>query len=241
MSASVNGTAEYDQASGGTASVTITSNPGDVVAIFTVNSTSGSSYPSAITDSNSAALQNCVSGNQDFGTYGSQYAAAGETSVAGIFWGVTEVSGSNVITVTFSASHSGQAIVVADCTDIANIGPVVSNIIFYNSATESWTVAGGSGSDSVGTVPALLVAAAIPSGPANWTTGSGWAKNSLTGTQNYLVESQYVTAAGTYDATATPSVAVSGYFMQLALAQAGGVPSNVFPLMYNRRNVLYFI
>lgn len=219
--------------SGTTSLAIVPSNAGDVLLILVKsNGGGGSPYLTSISDSQSLTWTSVL------GTFGGTSAYWLDTTGGRYYqayWAVATATTSDMVTIAFNGgTPSGLFFQVADCVGVVTTAPILTNIYNYQASpgtgANAITTSGGTGSDNVGTAPALLVGA-VWATAGTISVGTGWTL-SLDGTGTYrLVEYQRVTSTGTYDATATNSSASLAASWMIAFKEAastGPPPSQFF-------------
>lgn len=218
-------TAYYATGSSGVASVAITvAATGDFIGIFTTTGVSGGHYVTSIADTFSSSLQNSLYGT--FNTSGTLYNPGSFLQAASAFYGYAASSGSDTVTVTWTASASNEFVFVADCTNVQTVGAPVSNIVNNQASvtgTNAITTSGGTGSGSVNSGDIVLAWGGIDS--TSWTAGTSpnaFTRISSSGNSQGELETFVTGSTGTLYATMTATGTFNAFSWQLALAPGAG-------------------
>lgn len=225
----------YAEGSSGTITLSLTvANAGDLIVIWVTSGSSGSHYVSSITDTVGSSLETSLYGT--FGGTSSLFSGGSSSYTTSAFYGYAAAAGSDTITITYSGSASSQFGWAADCSGVASSSELISSIVNYQasaSGTNGISVSGGSGSTTVGSVPALVVgwASSVPSGTSiDWTAGTSpntWTKAFPTVANEGAIEYLTLSTAGTVVETWTPSAAVNAFSWQVALYTGSPAPPKV--------------
>lgn len=195
-----------------------------LLCFMTTSGGGGSPWPSISSDSQGLSWSGVLG---TIGTSGNSVAGG-----AGFFTSLfapTLSSATENLTFSFNGGTPGSVqIWIAECTGVSTTSPVVCNM--YNSqaspgtGTDALTTAGGTGSNNVSSVPALITGWFYSNTGGTISAGTGFTESY--GGFNAASELEYkrVTSSGTYNATATISANNAVISWMIALVEPTGAP-----------------
>lgn len=203
-------------------------NVGDILVLF-LRTSGATAYLTALTDSQGNTWAPVIG---SFGNSNSRYAdTAGFFNSA--YWAVAGATSTDTLTATYnSGTPATIQAAIMDCAGCSTTSPIITNIYNSQSApgtgTDAITTAGGTGSDTVSSAPALLIANGWLEG-GTFSAGTGWTLSVGGFNTKHGSEYKTVSSAGTYDATASQSAANKATLWMIALAApstsgGGGTP-----------------
>ena len=203
------------------------------IAIIAVETSNGAGNPYILTalTNNGGQLKpvfgtygssaDVVSGGPDFGKISYWYYAPG-----------TDASAPTSFVFTFNGGTPGNCtLALVEYSGIATGTPLIGTVGSVNAQTNPGTGANAvtSGTQSVGTVPALVLGISVTTTGSSYTAGTGYTQrvNLSSGSGSWSFEDLRATSAGNQTATWTESHGASASYwsMLLAFAEPAGGPS----------------